>query len=104
MCGEREYAGEDSGGDCRGFSHECRGIAPPSAHIVVERFAAALALHVHEHALGGAELLVETHHVVHAGERLAVDVLDHVTRAKAELLVQASRLPSCCCNCRRSTT
>src|SRR6267154_641377 len=43
-------------------------FAPPSAHIVVERFAAALALHVHEHALGGAELLVETHHVVHAGE------------------------------------
>src|SRR6266705_3561081 len=63
-----------------------------SAHIVVQRFAAALALHVHEHALGSAELLVETHHVVHAGERLSVDVLDHVARAQAELLVQASRL------------
>src|SRR5438876_3941534 len=63
-----------------------------SAHIVVQRFAAALALHVHEHPLGGAELLVETHHVVHAGERLAVDVLDHVARAQAELLVQAPRL------------
>src|SRR6266545_2186953 len=64
----------------------------PSAHIVVQRLAAPLALHVHEHALSGAELLVETHHVVHAGERLAVDVADHVARAQAELLVQASRL------------
>src|SRR6266513_14868 len=63
-----------------------------SAHIVVQRFAAALALHVHEHALGSAELLVETHHIVHAGERLSVDVLDHVARAQAELLVQTSRL------------
>src|SRR6267378_4380913 len=67
-------------------------IARASAHIVIERLAAALALHVHEHALGGAELLVEAHHVVHAGERLAVDVADHVARAQAELLVQASRL------------
>src|SRR5438552_16073003 len=63
-----------------------------SAHIVVERFGAALTLHVDEHALSGAELLVETHHVVHAGERLTVDVADHVARAQAELLVQASRL------------
>src|SRR6266480_112565 len=53
---------------------------------------APLALHVHEHALGSAELLVETHHIVHAGERLSVDVLDHVARAQAELLVQTSRL------------
>src|SRR5204862_337350 len=29
----------------------------------------ALTLHVHEHALSGAELLVETHHIVHVGER-----------------------------------
>src|SRR6266852_1551763 len=64
----------------------------PSAHVVVQRLVAALALHVHEHALSGAELLVEAHHVVHAGERLAVDVADHVARAQAELLVQASRL------------
>src|SRR6266571_4243658 len=63
-----------------------------SAHIVVERLVVALALHVHEHALSSAELLVEAHHVVHAGERLAVDVADHVARAQAELLVQASRL------------
>src|SRR5712692_1323192 len=63
-----------------------------SAHIVVQRLVAALALHVHEHALSGAELLVETHHVVHVGEGLAVDVADHVARAQAELLVQASRL------------
>src|SRR6267143_2237791 len=63
-----------------------------SAHIVVEGLGAALALHVDEHALSGAELLVETHHVVHVGERLAVDVADHVARAQAELLVQASRL------------
>src|SRR6266513_2173414 len=63
-----------------------------SAHIVVQRFAAALALHVHEHALGSAELLVETHHIVHAAERLSVDVLDHDARAQAELLVQTSRL------------
>src|SRR6267378_2840814 len=64
----------------------------PSAHIVVQRLVLALALHVHEHALSGAELLVQAHHVVHAGERLAVDVADHVARAQAELLVQASRL------------
>src|SRR6266849_6114410 len=63
-----------------------------SAHIVVQRLVLALALHVHEHALSGAELLVETHHVVHVGEGLAVDVADHVARAQAELLVQASRL------------
>src|SRR5882672_2507242 len=63
-----------------------------SAHIVVQGLVAALALHVDEHALSGAELLVETHHVVHVGERLAVDVADHVARAQAELLVQASRL------------
>ncbi len=37
-------------------------------------------------------MLVEAHHVVHAGERLSVDVADHVARAQAELLVQASRL------------
>src|SRR5438445_254484 len=64
----------------------------PSAHIVVQRLVLALALHVHEHALSGAELLVETHHVVHVGEGLAVNVADHVARAQAELLVQASRL------------
>src|SRR5882762_8118171 len=63
-----------------------------SAHIVVQRLVLALALHVDEHALSSAELLVETHHVVHVGERLAVDVADHVARAQAELLVQASRL------------
>src|SRR6266853_21910 len=64
----------------------------PSAHIVVQGLVAALPLHVHEHALSGAELLVQTHDVVHAGERLAVDVADHVPWAQAELLVQASRL------------
>src|SRR5438093_3519926 len=63
-----------------------------SAHIVVQGLVAALALHVHEHALSGAELLIETHHVVHVGERLAVDVADHVARAQAELFVQASCL------------
>src|SRR5437773_1048876 len=63
-----------------------------SAHIVVQRLAAALALYVHENALSRAELLVQAHHVVHVRERLAVDVLDHVARAQAELLVQASRL------------
>src|SRR5260221_3421537 len=63
-----------------------------SAHIVVQGLVAALPLHVHEHALSGAELLVQTHDVVHAGERLAVDVADHVPWAQAELLVQASRL------------
>src|SRR5436189_4795578 len=36
-----------------------------SAHIVVQRLAAALALHVHENALSRAELLVQAHHVVH---------------------------------------
>src|SRR5256885_51143 len=72
-----------------GLGRKC---ARPSAHIVVQRLAAALALHVHENALSRAELLIEAHHVVHAGERLAVDVLDHVSRAQAELLVQASRL------------
>src|SRR6266849_692210 len=64
----------------------------PSAHIVVQRLVLALTLHVHENALSGAELLVQTHHVVHAGERLAVDVADYVARAQAELLVEASRL------------
>src|SRR6266849_6734744 len=64
----------------------------PSAHVVVQRLVLALALHVHEHALSGAELLVQTHHVVHAGERLAVDVADYVARAQAELLVEAARL------------
>src|SRR2546428_11695903 len=64
----------------------------PSAHIVVQRLVLALALHVHEHALSGAELLVETHHVVPVGEGLALNVADHVARAQAELLVQASRL------------
>src|SRR5712671_1911316 len=64
----------------------------PSAHIVVQRLVLALPLHVHENALGGPELLVQAHHVVHAGERLAVDVADHVARSQAELLVQASGL------------
>src|SRR5882672_2517595 len=64
----------------------------PSAHIVVQRFVAALTLHVHENALSGAELLVQAHHVIHAGERLAVDVADHVARSQAELLVEASGL------------
>src|SRR6267154_904840 len=64
----------------------------PSAHIVVQRLVLALTLHVHENALSGAELLVQAHHVVHAGERLAVDVADHVARSQAELLVEASGL------------
>src|SRR6266702_2390098 len=64
----------------------------PSTHIVVERLGAALALHVHENALGAAELLVEPHHVVHVGDRLAVDVADHVAGTQAQLLVEAPAL------------
>src|ERR1700716_2178203 len=95
MRSERECGREDSSSDCWGLSHESPVRIPrrgPSAHIVIQCLAAALTLHVHEDALSGAELLVETHHVVHAGERLTVDVADHVALAQAELLVQASRL------------
>src|SRR5690242_6086886 len=66
--------------------------ARPSAHVVIERLVATLALHLDQHALGAAELLVQLHHVFHAGERLAVHVADHVARPQAELLVQTARL------------
>src|SRR5262249_46230267 len=63
-----------------------------SAHVVVEPFVAALALDFDQYALSAPELLVEAHHVVHAGERLAVDVPDHVAWLQAQLFVQASGL------------
>src|SRR5882672_11448217 len=66
--------------------------ARSSAHVVVEGFVASLALDLHQHALCAAELLIEAHDVLHAGERLPVDVPDHVAGAQAELFVETSGL------------
>src|SRR5712691_11430950 len=93
---EGRAAGAVSGGSAEGaagVSGACAGTACAATARAQARIRAASAgaflMSVRRNSAARGP---SAHHVVHAGERLAVDVADHVARSQAELLVEASGL------------